>query len=116
MDRKDEATTLPVAGFYYHYKHWGNKNEVNSFAYEVLGIGQPTETEYGQGRMVVYRPLYETAPVFKDLRGFDLRPVDMFTSKVIVDNVEKPRFERITDQGLIRALTKIRDAMYNKSV
>ena len=51
-------------GFYYHYKH-DTQGAVNNYAYEVMGIGHHTEIEgLEPSAMVLYRPLYESAPVY----------------------------------------------------
>ena len=116
MDQKQIGTTIEP-GFYYHYKHWQDKNEtvIMAYAYEVLGLGQPTESDYGTNRQVVYRPLYTDAPVYKECNGkkhqvFDLRPLKMFLEPVATG--ERVRFERITEPSTINALLEQRLKMY----
>ncbi len=57
---------VPENGFYYHYKH-DPDGPMNNYAYEVIGVGHHTE-DYAtveDMHMVVYRPLYEDAGVYK---------------------------------------------------
>ena len=62
------------AGRYRHYK--GGE-------YEVFFVATHSETEEP---VVVYRTLYGD-------RSYWVRPLAMFTESVLVDGVEKPRFE-----------------------
>jgi hypothetical protein len=64
------------AGRYRHYK--GGE-------YEVFFVATHSETVE---KLVVYRTLYGD-------RGYWVRPLDMFTGTVVVEGVEKPRFELI---------------------
>jgi len=99
-------------GFYYHYKHVPNK-EVNNYAYEVLNIGHHTEIDgLLESAMVIYRPLYESARVYKISKHWDVRPYDMFIESVIKDGVEMNRFTKITDPIIIEKLEKIKNGMY----
>ena len=104
-------------GFYYHYKH-DPKGEVNNYAYEVLNIGHHTEMNHGEdggvdeSLMVVYRPLYESAFVYKAGKHWDVRPLTMFVENVTKDGKTFPRFQKITDLEVIIRLTEIRDLMY----
>jgi hypothetical protein len=67
-------------GTYRHYK--GN-------TYEVIGFGYHTETEE---KLVFYRDLQDNDKLWA-------RPYDMFFDTVIIDGVEKQRFERMqTDE------------------
>jgi hypothetical protein len=63
-------------GRYRHYK--GNE-------YEVLGAARHSETH---APLVVYRPLYGEGALW-------VRPHAMFFDTVVVDGVERPRFEKI---------------------
>ncbi|VVB70279.1 Uncharacterised protein [uncultured archaeon] len=63
-------------GKYRHYK--GGE-------YEVIGVAKHSET---QEKLVVYKALYDKGSLW-------VRPLEMFTEKVIVNGVEKPRFEFI---------------------
>ena len=74
----DDLQPLPDAplGRYRHYK--GGE-------YEVLGVARHSET---QAPMVVYRPLYNDS-------GWWVRPHAMFFEQVLVDGVQRPRFERL---------------------
>ena len=104
---------VPEKGFYYHYKH-DPVGLVNNYAYEVLGAGHHTEDDARPEdvNMVVYRPLYESAGVYKAGKMFDLRPLDMFYEEVIKDGKTLPRFVKINDKDIIAQLEKIREHMY----
>ena len=109
--------TEPEKTFYYHYKHDPN-GEVNNYAYEVLNIGHHTEISHGEdggideSMMVVYRPLYESAFVYKAGKHWDVRPFEMFLEEVTKDGKTFPRFQKIIDPEVIIRLTEIRDEMY----
>lgn len=100
---------LPEPGFYYHYKHDPNGPE-NGYAYEVMGVGHHTEDE--KTFLVVYRPLYDWALVYKLGRMFDLRPLEMFMEAVDKSEYQGPRFTKIEDPKLIERLEAVRDEMY----
>jgi hypothetical protein len=101
---------LPEQGFYYHYKHDPEGSEEN-YAYEIVGVGHHTEEE--KTFFVVYRPLYETALVYRLGRMYDIRPLEMFMETVTKDGKEQPRFTRITNPELIEQLRLRRDRMYS---
>lgn len=103
-------TKVPEKGFYYHYKHDPN-GPVENYAYEVLGVGHHTEEE--NTLMVVYRPLYESAFVYKAGKLFDLRPLEMFMENVTKEGKTFPRFQRIIDEKTLSALKAIRDKIYS---
>jgi hypothetical protein len=104
----------PEKGFYYHYKH-DPEGPVNNYAYEVMGIGHHTEVEgLEESLMVMYRPLYESAGVYKAGKHWDLRPLGMFIEQVNKDGKIFPRFQRITDSKVIAELEKTRDEMYTR--
>jgi hypothetical protein len=107
---------VPEKGFYYHYKH-DPKGSVNNYAYEVIGVGCHTEEDCRpeDANMVVYRPLYETAFVYKAGKLFDLRPLDMWTGDVMKDGKAVPRFSRITDSVVIKNLEAKRQELYGNS-
>lgn len=63
----------PRPGIYRHYK---------GPLYEVLGVARHSETEEP---LVVYRALYGEY-------GLWVRPLAMFTERVVVDGKEQPRF------------------------
>ena len=92
--------TFQGPGFYYHYKHDSSKG-VRDYAYEVLSIGHHTEMDDfdGAGRMIVYRPLYESAKVFQAGKHVDVRPYNMF-----LENVEK----EITKESALKRLLTLR--------
>jgi hypothetical protein len=66
------------AGRYRHYK---------GRDYQVIGVARHSET--GE-ELVVYRCLYGDFSLW-------VRPVAMFTEKIIIDGQEVPRFDRIGD-------------------
>lgn len=112
----------PEPGFYYHYKHDPN-GDVGNYAYEVLNMGHHTEIEgLEESAMVVYRPLYESAGVYKIGKHWDVRPLGMFMESVVkparpdgssgADGKEMQRFRKITDPETISKLEKIRDELY----
>lgn len=104
-------TAVPEKGFYYHYKHDPN-GSLENYAYEVIGVGHHTEEE--GLNMVIYRPLYEGALVWKMGKLFDIRPLEMFMEEVTKDDKTFPRFWKITDSEIIAKLREIRDRMYGK--
>ncbi len=61
------------------YRHYKGKD------YEVIGVAKHSET---LEEFVVYKALYGKMEIW-------IRPLKMFEEKVIVDGVEKPRFEFI---------------------
>ena len=93
---------VPQKGFYYHYKH-DSVGPVSNYAYEVVGVGCHTEDDCRpeDANMVVYRPLYEEASVYKAGKLFDLRPLEMWMGTVTVDGETFPRFRKITDTKVI---------------
>ena len=111
-------TTFPDSGFYYHYKHKAEKG-VRDYAYFICGVGFHTEADCRpeDANMGVYQPLYESAAVYQaslsmKVPTFDLRPLAMLMETVQVDGHEVPRFQRITDVGVIDQLTAFRKEMY----
>ncbi len=95
-------------GFYYHYKHDPAKGDFD-YAYEVLNIGHHTEIDESEDNtMIVYRPLYDTAYVYKAGKHWDVRPMKMFLEDVTKEGKTFPRFSKITDPELIEKLkTKV---------
>ena len=69
--------TLPV-GRYRHYKQ---------LDYEVLGVVRHSET---LEPLVLYKALYGE-------QGVWVRPFAMFTEKVMVDGVSRPRFQKLSN-------------------
>lgn len=104
----DPLDNIPSPGFYYHYKHDPN-GPLNNYAYEVIGVGHHTEEDI---YMVVYRPLYEEARVYKEGKLFDLRPLEMFMENVAKDGKTFSRFEKITDAAVIARLEIMKERMY----
>ncbi|MEA2701959.1 MAG: hypothetical protein QOE22_668 [Candidatus Parcubacteria bacterium] len=104
---------IPEAGFYYHYKHDPEGPEEN-YAYELLAVGHHTEEDSRPEDkfLAVYRPLYESALVYRLGRMYDVRPLGMFMEPVTRDGKEQPRFSRVTDPELIGRLEERRDRMY----
>ena len=107
-------TKVPEPGFYYHYKH--TSKSVNDYAYEVIGVGVHSEDDCRpeDANMVVYRPLYKTAPVYSLGKHWDVRPLPMFMENVTKEGKTFPRFKKITDPHIIAELEKIRDEMYER--
>ena len=105
---------IPNKGFYYHYKH-DPKGSVNNYSYEVLGVGHHTEDDCREMDefMVVYRPLYVEATVYKMGKLFDIRPLSMFLEKVNINSIEMERFQRITDPKIIEQLKEIKKQLYD---
>lgn len=105
--------TPPEPGFYAHYKHTDEKGW-NSYLYEVLGVGHHTESDCRPEDefMVAYRPLYESALVYRMGKLFDLRPLAMFMEQVDKPEYRGPRFTKITDPELIARLNDQRAVMY----
>ncbi len=100
-----------IGAFYYHYKH--TDDSVNNYAYEVTGIGHHTEIDgLEESAMVIYRPLYESAGVYKIGKHCDVRPLTMFIEQVAKDGKTFPRFTKISDEKIIAELAQIRDRMY----
>jgi hypothetical protein len=79
-----------------------------------VNIGHHTEIEDfdGEGAMVIYRPLYKSARVYKSGGHYDVRPLSMFMENVTKDGQTFLRFSKITDPEIIAELKKIRDEMY----
>jgi hypothetical protein len=104
---------VPEKGFYYHYKHDPN-GAINNYAYEVLGVGHHTEDDCQpeDANLVVYRPLYESASVYRAGKMFDIRPLEMFMEDVTKDGVTRSLFAKITDEEVVKELGKIRGEMY----
>ena len=106
---------VPENGFYYHYKH-DPDGPVNNYAYEVIGVGHHTE-DYAtveDMHMVVYRPLYEDAAVYKAGKLFDLRPLKMFMEYITKGGKTFPRFKKISDEAVIKELEAARVRMYGE--
>jgi len=104
---------VPEKGFYYHYKH-DPKGSVDNYAYEVVGVGCHTEDDcrLEDANLVVYRPLYEDASVYKAGKLFDLRPLGMFMENVMKDEKILPRFTKVIDLETIVQLEAIKRRMY----
>jgi hypothetical protein len=103
-----------IGAFYYHYKH--TDDSVNNYAYEVIGIGHHTEIEgLEESAMVIYRPLYESAGVYKIGKHYDVRPLAMFMEPVEKEGKILPRFTKITDEKIIAELVEIKNQMYTSS-
>jgi hypothetical protein len=104
---------VPEKGFYYHYKH-DPDGPVNNYAYEVIGVGHHTEDDclVRDMHLVVYRPLYEDAGVYKAGKLFDLRPLKMFMEYITKSGKTFPRFKKISDEEVIKELEAIKARMY----
>lgn len=64
--------------------------------------------------MMVYRPIYEDATVYKLGKLFDIRPLGMWMEEVTKDGKTFPRFSKITDEVIIRELEKKELELYGK--
>jgi hypothetical protein len=106
---------VPEKGFYYHYKH-DPKESVNNYAYEMVGVGCHTEEDARpeDANMIVYRPLYPEAFVYKAGKLFDLRPLEMWMGNVIKDDRAIPRFSKIGDESTIEQLEAIKRRLYGE--
>jgi hypothetical protein len=108
---------VPEPGFYYHYKH-DSDGPINKYAYEVLGVGFHTEeARPGEEHFVIYRPLYEEAPVYRASKElgvpcFDSRPLEMWMGEVMKDDTTFPGYQKIIDPSVIAVLERIRAEMY----
>lgn len=105
---------VPEKGFYYHYKH--TPDSVNNYAYEVVGIGHHTEDDAREidTHLVVYRPIYKEAGVYRFGKMFDVRPLSMFLEEVRKDGKTFPRFQKISDPAILSKLETIRKEMYGE--
>jgi len=110
-------TEVPEKGFYYHYKH-DPSGPIGNYAYEMVGVGCHTEEDCRpeDANMVVYRPLDANAPIYTAGKFFDLRPLEMFMESVTKDGKTFPRFQKITDAGVIVKLEVIKRQMYSSDV
>ena len=104
---------VPDNGFYYHYKH-DPAVSVDNFAYEVLGVAHHTEDDVREEDMyiVIYRPLYREAFVYRNGKMFDARPLSMFMESVTKDGIEKKRFTKIKDASILEKLEIKKVEMY----
>jgi hypothetical protein len=105
---------VPEKGFYYHYKH-DPAGLVENYAYEFLGIGFHSEED--GVCFVNYRPLYESAGVYKATLTLgvvctDERPLEMWMGDVEKDGKIFKRFQKVTDPEIIAKLEKVRGEMY----
>jgi hypothetical protein len=103
---------VPVARFYYHYKH-DPQGSIGNYAYEVTGVGFHTENEE---HFVIYRPLYSAA-VYQAAQNlkvpcFDVRPLAMWMGQVEKDGQTVARFQEVTDPEVVAALGHISNQMY----
>jgi hypothetical protein len=103
----------PEPGYYYHYKH-NPEGPVNNYAYYIYGVGHHTEDDCRpeDAFMQVYRPLYESAYVYRSGGMFDLRPLHMFYEPAEWHGQIMQRFTKITDPAVIALLQNIRAKMY----
>lgn len=108
-------SVVPTGTFYHHYKHNPSKG-VRHYAYELIGVGVHTEDDCRpeDANMVVYRPLYVEAAVFKAGRFFDLRPLEMWMGNVNVGDESIPRFQQVLDPTAIAELALAREEMYGE--
>jgi hypothetical protein len=107
----------PEPGYYYHCKH-DPAGSINNYAYYIYGVGHHTEDDCRpeDAFMQVYRPLYESAYVYRNGKMFDLRPLQMFYELADWKGEKIQRFARITDPMLIEQLRAMRSQMYPEEV
>lgn len=77
-----------------------------------MGCHTEDDCRSEDANMVIYRPLYESASVYKAGKLFDLRPLEMFMENVTKDDKTFPRFQKIEDARVIKALEAARGRMY----
>ena len=110
----------PKPGFYRHYKHNPEKGPLD-YGYEVLG----TARAFGQHvvdplpAFTVYRPLYESAKVYRAGKHYDLRPRIMFLENVLDKKTDTgmysgPRFIRAKGASIFAKFRRQAKAMYGK--
>jgi hypothetical protein len=111
----DTPTQVPEPGFYYHYKH-DPAGAINNYAYYIDGVGHHTEDDCRpmDQHMMVYRPLYDSAFVYKNGKMFDLRPLHMFYEPADWQGKSVQRFVKITNPAVIEELKKIKAQMYGE--
>jgi hypothetical protein len=103
-----------IGKYYYHYKHNPN-GTVNNYAYEIMNFGHHTEIEgLTESEMVIYRPLYPEAGVYKIGKHWDVRPINMFIEPVTKDGKTFPRFALITDEKVISELKEKAKELYEE--
>lgn len=110
---------VPSHKFYHHYKHDPSKG-IHDYAYEVVSVGFHTEDDCKPDEkwFVNYRPLYENAAVYKaskelGIECIDNRPLLMWMGDVTKGGKTFPRFQEITDPGVIAELEKVSQEMYS---
>jgi hypothetical protein len=104
---------MPEKGYYYHYKH-APDGPVENYAYYIYGVGHHTEDDCRpiDANMLVYRPLYESAFVYRNGKMFDLRPLAMFYEPQEWKGATVARFTKIEDPSVIEKLKALRAQMY----
>ncbi len=116
-DTMDPPQNLPERGFYYHYKH-DPAGPLNNYAYEVLGTGCATETDWKDpdAYMVIYRPLYGESPAYQAGRLWFLRPAAMFMGDIPGNDgaPPMPRFHKICNPEIVAELMAAKERMYGK--
>ena len=94
--------------FYRHFKYDPSNTQIpNNYTYEVIGIGNHTETN---DKFVTYRPLYDN-PHMKGI-NFIHRPYDMFFGTVNRSTYSGNRFNEIKDVKIIEQLIKVSKSKY----
>ena len=103
----------PTPWYYYHYKH-DPSGPVNDYAYYIYGVGHHTEDDCRteDAYLLVYRPLYDEAYVYKHGGMFDIRPLYMFYEPADRRGQKVPRFTKITDPEILVRLQEVRSRMY----
>jgi len=104
----------PKPGYYYHYKHDADSEDMCNYAYRVLGVGAHTEIDGVW--FVNYLPLYDSSVVRAGKQlgiiAFDNRPLDLWMSEVTIEGVTRPRFIPVIDEARLAVLTSRFREMY----
>lgn len=110
-------------GYYYHYKHDPEKGIFDA-AYEVVGCAFDTEAggnvhtdnpeAFMDTEMVIYRPLFEDALVYKAEKRFWLRPSKMWFEFIELNGQRTTRFVKIVDEETIARFDEKRRQMYGE--
>ena len=103
------SVLVPDSGFYYHYKH-DPKGPIDSCAHEVLCVARHTKVDQC---LVISRPLYREAKVYREGKMADAFPLEMWMGEVEVLGDCVPQFTKITSERIITELKRRREIMYN---
>lgn len=101
---------IPERGFYYSYKH-DPSGPIYNNAYYVSFVGFLSKKQGGDAQ-VVYWPLDKEAPVYKAVKGVDLKSIEEWFEEKEKDGIKVPGYELIADEEIIEKLVKIRNEMF----